>query len=754
MIRKHVYSQHDPTVAPSGEVGGLSLPSRTAKSGLARWMRQSVVMSLEHRQTSQPPAEPDHQGKGGIREGSLETINLKQFLEVRGILEDMDEFPVLADILRIVSEKAESSLLVHLADTVNFHSDVFGAIGASHDLFQSMYDRVQELHDEELLEKPFLESLIDVGNRLSNTVQEVHKLRKCLSLLGPKLLGAACSPISDTMVEAVQPTEPTFVDEMDQMLASGTSMDKQTLTRVFGTLSDHLEKSWTDTSSLIRSSDLLARLRIFDTKSFDLLATDWLEHMLSLHDQPKLSRILPPILCSKVVSVSLVFERVLANTTLRDDNNRNNLRVLDALALMTDKSAKRMPNADYRYYRLLDQQRRLVQNHPEWIVRSIQFAIEVPHAESKFAQQRVQDFIGSKPVDSLLRIALHQASINGNLEGLLDAGARKTVGYILTTADSGDASALAMHEQVSNLLDHVSDFNVYLCYLKLQALLTMASSTPESSPNMVADQLVEKTTRSSKDQVLLWSRLIPELSTDYTVPICKTAQNRLLSTFIGQSSQHSEHMEDLLSIIEATAAGTPEAEALSMMEHISTISSNLTASLSSCRDAPSLDDNSQSELLDRTNILLRLLVIHQSTSNSQKDPPNVLSKVALSLSILLIHPSFATHTKLTTHILDVLAYLSDSFTEDARSRCAQTLRDVYRTRDPRLRFIFGYSENAEGDWLQLVSNTGLGTTGEATATMQPYPLRRWEMMQDATPVVAENDTSLSLTLFGARKSVL
>ena len=42
----------------------------------------------------------------------------------------------------------------------------------------------------------------------------------------------------------------------------------------------------------------------------------------------------------------------------------------------------------------------------------------------------------------------------------------------------------------------------------------------------------------------------------------------------------------------------------------------------------------------------------------------------------------------------------------------------------------------------------------ANESTQPFPLRKWEMMQDTTPLVMENDTSLSLALFGARKTVL
>lgn len=40
------------------------------------------------------------------------------------------------------------------------------------------------------------------------------------------------------------------------------------------------------------------------------------------------------------------------------------------------------------------------------------------------------------------------------------------------------------------------------------------------------------------------------------------------------------------------------------------------------------------------------------------------------------------------------------------------------------------------------------------AVRQAFPIRRWETLPDATPLMTENDTSISLTLFGARKAVL
>lgn len=43
------------------------------------------------------------------------------------------------------------------------------------------------------------------------------------------------------------------------------------------------------------------------------------------------------------------------------------------------------------------------------------------------------------------------------------------------------------------------------------------------------------------------------------------------------------------------------------------------------------------------------------------------------------------------------------------------------------------------------------TTLTTTATTTPFPLRQWELLSEPTPNMGENDTSLSLHLFAARK---
>lgn len=131
----------------------------------------------------------------------------------------------------------------------------------------------------------------------------------------------------------------------------------------------------------------------------------------------------------------------------------------------------------------------------------------------------------------------------------------------------------------------------------------------------------------------------------------------------------------------------------------------------------------------------------------------------LALSNLLLLPPISTHEDIADYVFDVLAILTDSVTDEVRSQCIQILRDRNQVKDSRLQFIFGYSERVEGEWLQSLTTPPYQPGSRAEETQQaapiklPYTVRRWEMVQEATPLIAENDASLSLTLFGAREVV-
>lgn len=131
----------------------------------------------------------------------------------------------------------------------------------------------------------------------------------------------------------------------------------------------------------------------------------------------------------------------------------------------------------------------------------------------------------------------------------------------------------------------------------------------------------------------------------------------------------------------------------------------------------------------------------------------------LALSNLLLLPSLSAHVEIADYVFDVLAIITDSVSDEICLQCIQILRDRNHAKDPRLQYIFGYNNRVEGEWLQSVVNpphqsgSKMEDSQQATPPRLPYALRRWEMVQEATPLIAENDTSLSLTLFGTREVV-
>jgi len=141
-----------------------------------------------------------------------------------------------------------------------------------------------------------------------------------------------------------------------------------------------------------------------------------------------------------------------------------------------------------------------------------------------------------------------------------------------------------------------------------------------------------------------------------------------------------------------------------------------------------------------------------------------------TLCTLLAHPTLQNLPTLLEYIHDVASAISDTIPSDI-------LPLLKTNNDICFHFIVGHTPNPDS-WLTLATNPQQppGTTQQQRALLKqqagrqmaapqspqapkvagpglrvPFPLRRWEVMPDATPTVGENDTSLSLGLFGARR---
>ncbi len=735
----------------------ITLLSQTVKSAVALWIRQNIFSRLQVYGKNYSAHENTRPKADKIASG---LITLEQFYTIRRILEDFEDFSILADIVSILSDEVQVPILTAATDTINHYFDVFNAIGAADDMFRRLYRRVEESHGADVIERAFLESLLDLACRLSNTAQEVQRLRNDIFALVPRLSAVAFSPISDNMVEAVQTAEPTFADDMDQMLAGGTSMDKQTLSRVFDTIVGHLETSFADSSQLgIRSSQLLARLRRFGPNIFDALLKDWLQKWLRSDLRAKPWTILPPMICSKVVSLKVILDSTAHFLSLECHGSDRAALALEMLDMVTRASSGPMPIVDYRVYRLLDQLHHLVQMSSASITTLLSLVIETCRTTEGAMRTRARAQVEDLSVRNLIQtFVLQQPNTPRESASALSSTDLQVLWGNLDQDQLQESPYFDRHSSISKLVNSISDFNVPLIQLEMRAVLSDAGSL-EKAKDALSDIFVGLASASGEGRVNLWACLVSELPLTIATSVREKAEAEMIC--LGVTDRiwmcHGDklRLDGLTAIIEAAAFSVSGGETSHFLDQVADGLSMICSSPQLEKFQHDPDEIGFDRVCQSIDILISLLIIHQSTMQHPRFSQSALFQVLVSLSRLLIHPALGFHPILTSYVFDTLNLLSDSLSDDTRTRCIRTLRDHHHSQDPRLRFIFGYPETVNNGWLQLVTKSS--TIAEAKSegvTMQPYSLRRWEMMQDATPVSTENDTSLSLTLFGARKSVL
>jgi hypothetical protein len=163
--------------------------------------------------------------------------------------------------------------------------------------------------------------------------------------------------------------------------------------------------------------------------------------------------------------------------------------------------------------------------------------------------------------------------------------------------------------------------------------------------------------------------------------------------------------------------------------------------------------------LPSVRIILRCIIIHQDHIRHPKCPHATVASIICNLASLLVNPICAA---LAPEIFDTLSLISDDISSESRNQCLHALRSQYQLRDRRLDFLLGTLDNYGANPFYLSTHPPLPNAGgdpsaagaTPTSTLTPFPLKRWEMVQAANPVAGDNDSSLSLSLFGAMKSVL
>ena len=277
----------------------------TAKYDICRWIRHNIA---GHFYTTR--RKRDFNACVSMDKCSM---SVQEYRAICQVLEDFEDFPVLADVLEFLAEQSEDkSFLEAIAETINFHAEIFYAIGAAKRLFHLLISRMSKTCSHSPADRSMISSLIDLGEQLPEQGQLVIRLRKDFLLCESKSALAACSPVSDHVVESPHPINSTFVDEMELLFNSGTNMDGLVLSRIFLNITKRLHMVWkADPSAIPRCIDLLVQLRGFDFESFQSLLSDWLQEVLYLASQRSLSLILIPLVCSGLVTLKMVLEQLV-----------------------------------------------------------------------------------------------------------------------------------------------------------------------------------------------------------------------------------------------------------------------------------------------------------------------------------------------------------------------------------------------------------------------------------------------------------
>ena len=283
--------------------------SGTAKYAISQWIRQLIAKQLNRNETNQ--------ARNVVASAISWSLTVQEYHALCQYLEDLEDLPVLADILEmLISQCKDRSLLEAMAETVNFHAEIFQAIGAASRLLQLLLESTKRFCTESRLDRSILTSLIDIGERLPGHRRIVVKLRRQLLLCETTTSTAVCSPVSDHMADTLQSVDLTSEDETQALLHSGTSMDSSVMSRVFTVITRRLQKAWTTGREPVhRPIDLLLTLRNFGAETFQSLLGPWVQDSLHLAGQRSLQPFIVPLVCSGLVTIRTILEWLVQSST-------------------------------------------------------------------------------------------------------------------------------------------------------------------------------------------------------------------------------------------------------------------------------------------------------------------------------------------------------------------------------------------------------------------------------------------------------
>ncbi|KAI1824376.1 transcription mediator subunit Med12 [Xylaria intraflava] len=745
----------------------IGLSSRSLKCEICAWLANDFIGSI----AQQLQSEKAH------------LVPPESLLDVvRTLLEAAQDFTMLDTTLGYMVHSSNVEILSYCVNTLSLHLPVFFAIGSAKPLFHSFYERLRTISGEQGLgARPLLASLANLAPRLPGVEAIASQLRHELLLADRNNGVDASSPLSDNMATQLQDDE-TGLSEQIEKLANYTSADKHTMERLFHTIVSKLASCWARGDERQRAySCLLSRLRVFDTQYFDTLMKDWVQHIRKLTRRAPIAQMYPLLVSSGCLSLTTLLATALRSQHQQTQSNAVGSastymqEILQMLMkpLLPDQI---MTSGDCYRFRIIQAQARLE------YAKEVMLLIRGSLAE--YAASRNQMPPRPQPLDDE-KVKCHLFELLRDLVLIDPQAASQTLSLKspdvklaaliegLTTKLLQSGGGQKTFEQV---LELANEFTLPFCQVKLSLNLAIHDpSTPEGAERLQVqfEQLSTAMDNAIAADNIMWTGMLPYLSSDITLHLKNRAETRFLDLvpsmknlpFEAARSKCDIHMaENLLTVVDSVLRGT-------LTSKLSPFSNGMADRLTDLWEILGSTNEECAEL--KTAVLthwlplfISYLALQASQCSAVVDPSKVpggdtRGRVLVILAGIVLELDKYPSSQLGPRIFDVALVLADNLPEEARLQCVRAVKDY--TADSRLRYLFSFSPDPAENFMLahrdkstagpyerriMAMNMAMGMPPEK---LTPFTFRRWEILNEPTPNIGENDTSLSLTLFDARK---
>nr|EAQ71197.1 hypothetical protein MGCH7_ch7g604 [Pyricularia oryzae 70-15] len=805
--------KHVPNMSLQKFTKRLTRAGFQVKVQVAVWLRGAFMDTIKSHQASDQ------------KEGFC-SLSDTIFCNVRRILEACEDFRMLGEVIQaLVPMTMCADILASCSDTLTMHTQVFAALRQLNPLSDCLMSRLTPIVAEETGPgvRRLLASITSLVACLPGKEDLAVKLGMDLVRYDRSSAIDACSPVSDNNPDGDLQEE----GAIERLLASGSSMDKPTLERLFGTLVDTLRPNNGDESmEKFRSSiSLLTKLRVFDSEYFDAQMTKWIQTRSKSPGAIQVLRLYPLMVSSGCLSLPLLVTALYGDTSVQDSAATTGARpplfhqeiVKLLIRPLSERSSTSM-SADEQY-RFRIAQSLVIKKHPVAVLTAMRLAI------GEFAGSPTEGRSNMPLADKILRTCIRSALMelalgdsNVVARVLLNnkqANAAQVAALLETEMDKillpaktglGDVdSETALHISFEEILQLTNELTLPFCQLKLRASLAAESSSLAGGQAGDAGQRLQSQLdlfagamdKAIDARNMTWTGLLSCLNPEITQHLKNRAQARFLDMLPSASKEPlglapmeldmpapdmkgcDEMAESLVSVVDAIvrggSMGRPPQLVSAMADKLMDLWEILTMSPMSAAQVETRHAVQKHWLPH----LLTFITLHTATFDTSKASIEVRARAVLALSGIMIElsnslmgpvDSSATSepnpSALIQRVFDSALVLVDSLPEDVRAGVGRVILES--TSDSRLRYLMSWIPDPGADRHYLVPGVGVTTTGggsdprraalisQLTAAPpesrgKPFAPRRWELLNEPTPNIGENDSSLSLTLFKAFK---